>query len=67
MLYKSPYYPASSHGLKKQKHCRAPGIHTMGLGSESMFLRSFHNCLTYLCDDVTDKTTMGTIIRSAGT
>lgn len=66
MLFKSPYCPASSHGLKKQKHYQTPGIHTMVVGSESLFVRSCHKCSAYLCDDVTDKTTMGTNYSFSG-
>lgn len=61
MLFKSPHYSASSLGLKKQKHYQTPGIQTMVEGSESLFVSSCHKCSTYLCDDVADKTTMGTI------
>lgn len=52
MLFQSS---ASSHWLKKQKHYQTPGIKTMVHGSESLFLRSCHRCLTFLCDDVAEQ------------
>lgn len=46
--------------LRKHKVYKTTGTDTMVLASESLFVRSCHECSAYLSDDVVHMTTMGT-------